>query len=139
MGAGIVAEKEKAVREAISLLATDRSLPRTATKLAQVAGVGRATLYRVFEARPELRDSFDKLIEQSPSAERSKLERDLAERLGEIHMLKERLAALISTVEHLVRENKALRTSVTQHQGQVAAITKPGTARRANEPADSTE
>lgn len=109
MGTGIGATTEKAVREAMARLAADRRLPRTATKLAELAGVGRATVYRAFTACPELRDSFERLVEQSPRSERSDLERALAERLGEIHVLKERLTALTSTVEHLVRANDELR------------------------------
>lgn len=109
MGTSNQGSTELAVRDAIATLAADRSLPRTATKLAALAGVGRATLYRVFTARPELRDSFDRLVEQSPSRERSELERSLAERVAEIHVLKERLAALTSAVEHLVRDNDELR------------------------------
>ncbi|MGH3405438.1 MAG: hypothetical protein ACRDRJ_23530, partial [Streptosporangiaceae bacterium] len=95
-------------------MAQDRSLPRTAASLAGLAAIGRATLYRAFEARPELRDSFGKLTEQSPRKERSRLERDLAERLAEIRLLKQRITALTTTIEHLIRDNSALRQSLTQ-------------------------
>jgi hypothetical protein len=131
MGMGNLGSNEIAVRDAITMLAADRSLPRSATKLAELAGVGRATLYRIFTARPELRDSFDRLVEQSPSRERSELERSLAERVAEIHLLKDRLAALSSTVEHLVRDNDALRASLAQHRSAVALadISKAGRRR----------
>lgn len=116
MDMGNGGSKDIAVRDAIAKLAADRSLPRTATKLAELAGVGRATLYRAFSARPELRDSFERLLEQSPRREQANLERALAERVAEIHVLKERLAALSSTVEHLVRDNNALRAGVARHR-----------------------
>lgn len=119
---GIEDGTEEAVREAIDQMARDRSLPRTAIKLAKLAGVGRATLYRAFDARPELRDSFNGLVEQSPATERSKLERNLADRLAEIRLLKERIAALSTTAEHLLRDNKALRESLAQNGGSVADI-----------------
>lgn len=124
MGTSNQGSTQVTVRDAIATLAADRSLPRSATKLAELAGVGRATLYRVFTARPELRDSFDRLVEQSPNRERSELERVLAERVAEIHVLNERLAALSSTVEHLVRDNNALRASLAQHRSTVADISE---------------
>lgn len=57
-----------------------------------------------------MRDGFEKLLDQSPTKERSKLEHDLAE----IRLLKDRLAALTTTVEHLLRDNNALRLKIGQ-------------------------
>jgi AcrR family transcriptional regulator len=122
---GIEADTADAVSEAINQMARDRSLPRTASKLAELAGVGRATLYRAFEARPELRDMFNRLVEQSPATERSKLEADLADRLAEIRLLKERITALTSTVEHLLRDNNALRERLAQRGATIAEISQP--------------
>lgn len=109
---GIETHTEEAIRGAIANMAKDRSQPRTAAKLAELAGIGRATLYRAFDAKPELRDSFHTLVEQSPDKERTKLEHDLADRLSEIRLLKERVTALTTTVEHLLRENDALRQTL---------------------------
>jgi hypothetical protein len=122
---GVEADTADAVGEAIDQMARDRSLPRTAIKLAELAGVGRATLYRAFEARPELRDMFNRLVEQSPASERSKLEGDLADRLAEIRLLKDRITALTSTVEHLLRDNNALRQRLAQRGGTIAEISQP--------------
>ncbi len=118
---GVETGTEAAIRCALGTMAADRHLPRTASKLAELAGIGRATLYRAFEARPEVRDTFEKLLDQSPTKERSKLEGDLAGRLAEIGILKSRLAALTSTVEYLQRDNHALRQTLT-HLGGVANI-----------------
>ena len=111
---GIEAETGQAILSAMAKMAHARSLPRTAASLAGLAGIGRATLYRAFGARPELRDSFRKLLEQSPGKERSELERHLTERLAEIRLLKQRIAALTTTVEHLIRDNNALRQNRAQ-------------------------
>lgn len=111
---GIETGTEEAILAAIANMARDRNLPRTATQLATLAGVGRATLYRAFDARPELRASFEKLVDQSADKERSKLEHDLAERQAELRVLKERIAALTTTVEHLLRDNDALRQALAQ-------------------------
>ena len=46
---GIQPDTEDAIRGAIAKMARDRSLPRTAGKLAKLAGVGRATIYRAFK------------------------------------------------------------------------------------------
>lgn len=105
-------------------MAQDRALPRTAARLAALAGVGRATLYRAFDARPELRDSFRKLLEQSPEKERSDLERDLAGRLAEIRLLNQRITALTTTVEHLIRDNNALRQSLAQPGAPIASLSQ---------------
>jgi AcrR family transcriptional regulator len=118
---GIQSDTEDAVLGAIAKMARDRRLPRTAGKLAELAGVGRATIYRAFDTRPELRDSFQKLVDQSPEQERSKVEHDLAERRAEIRLLKERIAALTATVEHLIRDNNALRQSLAQPDGPPVA------------------
>ena len=40
--------------------------------------------------------------------------RNLAERLAEIRVLKQRIAALTTTVEHFIRDNNALRQSLAQ-------------------------
>jgi hypothetical protein len=122
---GVEADTADAVAEAIDQMARDRSLPRTAIKLAELAGVGRATLYRAFEARPELRDMFNRLVEQSPATERSKLESDLADRLAEIRLLKDRITALTSTVEHLLRDNNALRQRLAQRPATITEISQP--------------
>jgi hypothetical protein len=122
---GVEADTADAVAEAIDQMARDRSLPRTAIKLAELAGVGRATLYRAFEARPELRDMFNRLVEQSPTTERSKLESDLADRLAEIRLLKDRITALTSTVEHLLRDNNALRQRLAQRPATITEISQP--------------
>ena len=118
---GIETHTENAIREAIADIAKDRSQPRTAAKLAELAGIGRATLYRAFDAKPELRDSFHTLVEQSPDNQRTKLEHDLAERLTEIRLLKERVTALTTTVEHLLRENDALRQTIAHPPTTVIA------------------
>ena len=122
---GVEADTSDAVAEAIDQMARDRSLPRTAIKLAELAGVGRATLYRAFEARPELRDMFNRLVEQSPATERSKLEADLTDRLAEIRLLKDRITALTSTVEHLLRDNNALRQRLAQRGATITEISQP--------------
>ncbi|MDA8355763.1 MAG: hypothetical protein M0Z95_05605 [Actinomycetota bacterium] len=127
---GVGTSTEDAVRDALAQLAQDRYLPRTATKLAELAGVGRATLYRAFDARPELRDSFNSLAGQSPAAERSKLERELAALLAEVRLLKERITALASTVEHLLRDNKALRESLAERAGTVTGISQARRGRK---------
>lgn len=122
---GVEADTSDAVAEAIDQMARDRSLPRTAIKLAELAGVGRATLYRAFEARPELRDMFNRLVEQSPATERSKLEADLTDRLAEIRLLKDRITALTSTVEHLLHDNNALRQRLAQRGATITEISQP--------------
>ena len=121
---GVEAETEQAILGAMAKMAQDRGLPRTAANLAGLAGIGRATLYRAFEARPELRDSFHKLLDQSPGKERSKLEHDLAERLAEIRVLKHRSAALTTTVEHFIRDNNALRQSLAQPRAPIADLSQ---------------
>jgi len=131
---GVEASTADAVAEAIDHMAADRSLPRTASKLAELAGVGRATLYRAFEARPELRDTFNRLVEQSPATERSKLESNLADRLAEIRLLKERITALTSTVEHLLRDNNALRQRLTGRGATIADISQPRRRKESHEP-----
>jgi hypothetical protein len=119
---GIEPGTEQAILGALAKMAQDRSLPRTAAKIAGLAKVGRATLYRAFDARPELRDSFCKLLEQSPGKERSDLEHDHAERLAEIRLLKQRITALTTTVEHLIRDNNALRQSLAQSGAPIANL-----------------
>jgi len=131
---GVEADTADAVREAIDQMARDPNTPRTAINLAGLAGVGRATLYRAFEARPELRDIFDRLVEQSPATERSKLERDLADRLAEIRLLKERITALTTTVEHLLRDNKTLRESLAERSGPVADLNQHRRRKESHEP-----
>jgi AcrR family transcriptional regulator len=112
--AGATADTGQAILAAMTTMAQDRSLPRTAASLASLAGISRATLYRALGARPELHDSFRRLREQAPGTERSGLERDLAERLAEIRLLKQRITALATTIEHLIRDNNALRHSLAQ-------------------------
>jgi len=121
---GIEAETEEAIHGAMAKMAQDRSLPRTAASLAGLAGIGRATLYRAFEARPELLDSFRKLHEQSPGKERSRLEHNLAGHLTEIRLLKQRITALTTTVEHLIRDNNALRHSLAQPGAAIADLSQ---------------
>lgn len=60
--------------------------------------------------------------EPPSTKERSKLEHDLADRLTEIRLLKDRLAALTTTVEHLVRDNRALRQMLTRQGAIVSYI-----------------
>ncbi|SRR5216684_1444111 len=121
---GIGPRTEDAITAALAKMAQDRTLPRTAARLATLAGVGRATLYRAFDARPELRDSFRKLLEQSPGKERSSLEHDHAERLAEIRLLNQRITALTTTVEHLIRDNNALRQSLAQSGAPIADLSQ---------------
>jgi hypothetical protein len=111
---------DKAARrhdQALGRQGSDRNLSRTAAGLAAQAGVGRATLYRAFDARPGLHDSYRVLLEQSPAKERSELEHHLARHLAEIRQLKQRITALTTTVEHLIRDNTALRRSLAQQPG----------------------
>jgi len=123
-GTGIGPRTEDAIAAALAKMAQDRALPRTAARLAALAGVGRATLYRAFDARPELRDSFGKLLEQSPEKERSDLEHNLAGRLAEIRLLNQRITALTTTVEHLIRDNNALRQSLAQPGAPIASLSQ---------------
>ncbi|HEY6423957.1 MAG TPA: hypothetical protein VIY28_12050 [Pseudonocardiaceae bacterium] len=131
---GVELETENAVRDAIAQMARQTNLARSASKLAELAGVGRATLYRAFDARPELRDSFQRLAEQSPAAERSRRERDLADRLAEIRLLKDRISALTTTIEHLLRDNKALRDRLAQRSEPVADLTQRRRTKESHEP-----
>lgn len=131
---GVEPDTEHAIRDAITQMARDRNLARSASKLAELAGVGRATLYRAFDARPELRDSFQRLVEQSPAAERSRRERDLADRLAETRLLKDRISALTTTVEHLLRDNKALRESLALRSEPIADITQRRRTKESHEP-----
>lgn len=126
---GVEAGTEDAIRDAIAQMSRDRSLARSASKLAELSGVGRATLYRAFDARPQLRDAFEALVEASPATERSRREAILAERLAEIRLLKDRIGALVSTIEHLLRDNKALRERLAQRE----AVTDLTQARQAKE------
>ena len=77
---GVRVDTASAIRDPIGHIAADPGLPRTATKLAELAGVARATLHRTFTAHPERRDSFPRLTDQIPAKQRARLENDIADR-----------------------------------------------------------
>jgi hypothetical protein len=108
---GIDPATEDSIRNAIAQMAADPALPRTRANLAVLAGVGRATIYRGFEHRPQLREAFTQLTGVDPTpagdAANEALVRELRKDNRELRRL---LDATATTVEHLLRDNKALRT-----------------------------
>jgi hypothetical protein len=97
------------------------------------ASVGRATLYRPSMPGPNFATRSKKLLDQSTTKELPKLEHDLADRLTEIRLFKDRLAALTTTVEHLVRDNAP--SARRRHGREPSSPTSSSTAiaRRPNE------
>lgn len=107
---GIDPTTERSIQDAIARLAADPALPRTRAHLATLAGVGRATIYRGFEHRPELREAFAQLVGEDPMPTKDDANECLVRELRKDNRdLRRLLDATATTIEHLMRENAALR------------------------------
>lgn len=120
---GIDPTTERSIQDAIARLAADPALPRTRAHLATLAGVGRATIYRGFEHRPHLREAFAELVGEEPMPTKDAANESLVRELRKDNRdLRRLLDATATTIEHLLRENAALRA---RGPGSTAHVSLP--------------